>query len=142
MVEQRRAANQRQAKARPGGSIHAWLSAAGFGEGADPRDACCIPVGNGPAENVRWQRAVQFRWRLLARARSARSSSGLASWVERWRAIALAELVSVRLDDQRQVQVAWLWQAEDFLQIKLARRRIEQVGAVTPCQASSSTTAS
>ncbi len=37
--------------------------------------------------------------------------------------------MSVRLDDQRQVQVAWLWQAEDLLQIKLAGRRIEQVGA-------------
>ena len=57
------------------------------------------------------------------------AAAGWPLGLERWRAIALAELVSVRLDDQRQVQVAWLWQAEDFLQIKLARRRIEQVGA-------------
>ena len=43
----------------------------GFGEGTDPRDACCIPVGNSPAENVRRQRAVQFRWRLLAKGAQA-----------------------------------------------------------------------
>ena len=73
MVEQRHAAShQRQAKARLGWFDPCVAQRSWLRRGADPRDACCIPVGNGPAENVRWQRAVQFRWRLLAGTQRAK----------------------------------------------------------------------
>ena len=73
---------------------------------------------------------MQLGERLLAQRpqRPQQQRPGLIGG-ERRRTVALAQLVAIRLDDQRHVQVARLRQPEQFLQIQLARRRVEQVGA-------------
>ena len=130
MVEQRHAAShQRQAKLASGGSIHAWLSAAGLRRGYGPAGCVLHSSGQQPSRECPPAARRPVPLAVAGWARSAKQQRAGLLGLQRWRAIALAELVSVRLDDQRQVQVAWLWQAEDLLQIKLAGRRIEQVGA-------------
>ena len=131
MVEQRHAAShQRQAKARLGWFDPCVAQRSWLRRGYGPAGCVLHSSGQQPSRECppAARRPVPLAVAGQGAQRAKQQRAGLLG-LQRWRAIALAELVSVRLDDQRQVQVAWLWQAEDLLQIKLAGRRIEQVGA-------------
>lgn len=91
--------------------------------------------GNVPALDCPFQnflgRAVsegQF-WFLTECAQGSQQQWNCLIGLQWRRAVAFPQLVTVGLGDEWHMQITWLWYAEQFLEVQLARRGVEQVGA-------------
>ncbi|MNL09660.1 hypothetical protein D3C87_1304280 [compost metagenome] len=87
-------------------------------------------MGNAPIQHFPWRGVSQLGAGILSqRTQGPQQQRRGLIFGQRWRTVGLAEFVAIGLGNQRDVQVTRLPQAKQLLQVELAWRGVEQVGA-------------